>query len=160
MDTVEEHVLNSITSFKGQYSFLSNYFNAVVTFEGEQYPTAEHAFQAAKTLDLSERKRIASLATPGQSKRAGRELTLRKDWEEIKVTAMTVILKSKFSDPILSRMLDETGDAILIEGNTWHDNIWGSCTCRDCGNKGKNQLGKILMTIRAMRRYNGTNTNR
>jgi hypothetical protein len=37
---------------------------------------------------------------------------------------------------------------MLIEGNWWHDNFYGSCTCNKCVNKGENNLGKILMKIR------------
>ena len=37
----------------------------------------------------------------------------------------------------------------LVEGNHWHDNIWGDCSCNKCnGTKGTNYLGKILMTVR------------
>ena len=57
-------------------------------------------------------------------------------------------LTEKFKDPDLKRMLIETGDEELIEGNNWHDNFFGSCYCDRCGNKGENNLGKILMKIR------------
>jgi len=37
----------------------------------------------------------------------------------------------------------------LIEGNNWHDNIWGDCDCPKCENiTGKNLLGKVLMLVR------------
>jgi predicted NAD-dependent protein-ADP-ribosyltransferase YbiA (DUF1768 family) len=37
----------------------------------------------------------------------------------------------------------------LIEGNYWHDNCWGSCTCIKCADRPKqNALGKILMLVR------------
>ena len=49
----------------------------------------------------------------------------------------------------LREKLKATGDATLIEGNHWHDNRWGKCTCDKCQNKeGQNWLGKILMEIR------------
>ena len=46
------------------------------------FTTVEHAFQAAKTLDIEKRMEIAALPTPGKAKRAGRELEIRKDWED------------------------------------------------------------------------------
>ena len=46
-------------------------------------------------------------------------------------------------------MLLLTGGAELIEGNHWHDNFWGICTCDKCWDKRQeNQLGKLLMKIR------------
>src|SRR6476620_11263121 len=73
-----------IAEFQGDYRFLSNFWPAVIEFEGLTYPTVEHAYQSAKTLDLDERKRIAALPTPADAKAAGRALKLRDDWERAK----------------------------------------------------------------------------
>ena len=43
----------------------------------------------------------------------------------------------------LKTNLLKTGDAMLIEGNTWGDRIWGQVN-----GVGENNLGKILMRIR------------
>ena len=62
---------------------------------------------------------------------------------------MKDILIAKFSVPELREKLKATGDATLIEGNHWHDNRWGKCTCEKCQSKeAQNWLGKILMEIR------------
>ena len=53
-----------INNFDGEYRFLSNFANSKIIYEGIEYPTVEHAFQAAKTLDINQRKYIASLRTP------------------------------------------------------------------------------------------------
>lgn len=53
-----------INSFTGKYAFLSNFHYSPITFEKIEYPTAEHAFQAAKTNDISLRRHISSLKTP------------------------------------------------------------------------------------------------
>lgn len=60
-----------------------------------------------------------------------------------------VRLKFKQNKHLAKRLLD-TDDALLIEGNTWHDNYWGDCKCSHpkCSNKGRNALGEILMEIR------------
>ena len=72
-----------IDSFEGEFEFLSNFFPSPIRFEGMVYPTVEHAFQAAKTMDMAKRKMIAGLPSPGQAKREGRKVTLRPDWEEV-----------------------------------------------------------------------------
>lgn len=46
-----------IDSFRGQYRFLSNFFPALCNYEGIVYPTVEHGYQAAKTLNLDIRKK-------------------------------------------------------------------------------------------------------
>ena len=40
---------------------------------------------------------------------------------------MKKILEQKFSDTELKKKLVDTGNEKIIEGNTWHDNFWGSC---------------------------------
>lgn len=133
-----------ISSFTGKYAFLSNFYSAPIVFEKIEYPTAEHAFQAAKTNDISLRRYIASLNTPGEAKRAGRRLDLRSDWESVKDEVMERICFLKFNRNLgLRDKLLETGDAILIEGNTWNDTYWGMCN-----GTGLNKLGKILMNVR------------
>lgn len=140
-----------IDCFDGEFAFLSNFYEQphFITDEmGISYITVEHYFQAAKTLDKVERKRISILDTPGKAKRAGRGVSLRPDWEEVKTDVMRRALMKKFSDPLMKAKLLETGDAELIEGNHWHDNVWGSCQCSKCQNTGENRLGKLLMEIR------------
>ena len=44
-----------ISSFKGKYEFLSNFYGCMVEFEGISFPSAEHAFQAAKVLGAGSR---------------------------------------------------------------------------------------------------------
>ncbi len=38
-----------INSFTGEHGFLSNFHPSLMEWEGISYPTAEHAFQAAKS---------------------------------------------------------------------------------------------------------------
>jgi ribA/ribD-fused uncharacterized protein len=138
-----------ITSFKDEYVFLSNFYRAVVTYEDVEYPTSEHAYQAAKTIVPEGRMKILATKKPGQAKREGQLLICRKNWDKLKVGIMTEILKSKFSDPKLMKKLKDTGTAILIEGNYWHDNFWGLCTCDKCSDIiGHNNLGLVLTRIR------------
>jgi ribA/ribD-fused uncharacterized protein len=132
-----------ITSFTGEYEFLSNFSWSPVLHDSIQYPTVEHAFQAAKTYDKDERRRIAALPTPGMAKRAGRKVKLRKNWNEMRVKVMRTLLRKKFLHPGLAGKLLATEDAELIEGNSWGDTFWGVCN-----GVGENRLGKLLMEIR------------
>ena len=140
-----------IDSFTRDYFFLSNFYNVYLEYEGIIYCSTEAAFQAAKSLDISERMRIARMS-PSDAKRAGRKVQLRPDWEEIKDKVMYDVCYKKFTnnDALhLKERLLKTGKEELVEGNTWHDNYWGNCTCEKCKNiAGQNKLGKILMEIR------------
>lgn len=137
-----------IDTFDGKYQFLSNFYDSpILYFDGLTYPTVEHCFQAQKTLDLSARYDIVLLDTPGKAKRAGRQVALRSDWEDIKLSIMERCLRLKFSDPELAQMLLDTGDEELVEGNWWHDTYWGVCQ-----GEGENNLGKLLMKIRDEKR--------
>lgn len=140
-----------IDSFSESNAFLSNFFDAYLIYEGIIYKSSEAAFQAAKTLDIAERQRIATM-TPSQAKKTGRSLQLRTDWEEVKDKVMYDVCRAKFKMNgalHLEELLLATGDEELVEGNTWHDNYWGNCTCDKCKDiPGKNQLGKTLMKLR------------
>ena len=134
---------NEIPYFDDEYAFLSNFYPCPVTYEGITYPTNEHAFQAAKSLDNSQREKIKNEKTPSRAKFAGRRVQLRTDWESVKIDIMYQICKEKFKNEELKEKLLATGDKILIEGNTWNDDFWGKCS-----DNGKNNLGIILMKIR------------
>lgn len=133
-----------ISSFSDEYSFLSNFYPCHIDYEGIQYPSTEHAFQAAKTFDVGLREFIAGMDTCGKAKRYARRMPIDvASWEERKLKVMEDILRIKFSNSDLKQRLLDTGDAILIEGNTWGDTFWGQVN-----DKGQNNLGKILMKIR------------
>ena len=140
----------SIAVFDGDYAFLSNFYESKIVYKGITFPTVEHAFQAAKSLSEEEQAAISIAKTPSIAKRLGRKVLLRPDWEEIKEKVMYECVKEKFKEPVLREKLLNTHPAELIEGNTWHDNYWGDCSCEKCKNiKGKNSLGKILMKVRS-----------
>ncbi len=132
-----------IDKFSAEYRFLSNFYPAKVKLDGLEYKTLENAYQAAKNFDMERRKMFLTL-TAGQAKNEGQNTLLRPDWHQVKVLVMTNLVRDKFNNnPELRTKLLETGDAELIEGNTWGDTFWGVCK-----GKGENHLGKILMKIR------------
>ena len=135
-----------IAIFRGDYEFLSNYYEVPVLYEGVLYGSSEAAFQASKSLNPVEREMFAQLR-PHQSKQAGRDLLLREDWEEVKVSVMEDILRAKFTqNPDLMEKLSATKQALLVEGNNWKDTFWGFDYLLGYG---KNMLGQLLMKIRA-----------
>src|SRR5271165_4925958 len=95
-----------IDRFEGSWRFLSNFYDAPVKLDGVEYSTVEHAYQAAKTLDLKKREIFTYPSlTAGQAKRAGMNVKLREDWEEVKLSIMEDLLIQKFSFSILKRKL-------------------------------------------------------
>lgn len=133
---------NTIDYFWDEHRFLSNFDKVPISYEGITYPTSENAFQAAKSLNPDIRKEFVNL-TPGQAKKKGRHIDLRPDWETVKLQIMEDILRIKFTTPRYKQLLLNTGDAVLIEGNTWNDTYWGVCN-----GVGENHLGQLLMKIR------------
>ena len=139
--------MKDILEFQGPYRFLSNFWPVAhgVTLPdcpGTIYPTVEQAYQAAKTTDFTMRLEVVSLS-PGQAKRWGRRIKVRPDWDVIKVSVMVGLVRQKFAKEPLRGKLLATGNALLVEGNSWGDTFWGVCAGRE-----DNRLGKILMDTR------------
>lgn len=133
----------TIDSFKGGYGFLSNFYMCTVLFDGISYCSSENAYQAQK-VEPSLRQPFA-LVTPGVSKRMGKNGKIRSDWESVKDGIMLSILRAKFQQNlVLALRLRNTGNEILIEGNTWGDTYWGVCN-----GVGHNKLGRMLMQVRS-----------
>ena len=139
-----ETALKPISSFRGENSFLSNMSSSPVKLGEVTYPTVEHAFQAAKTTDPTERAKILAAKTAAEAKKIGKTVTLRKNWNQMREEVMEKALRAKFEqNPELKKKLIDTGDVDLIESNTWGDTFWGQVN-----GKGENKLGKLLMKIR------------
>ncbi len=136
-----------ISEFQGQHRFLSNFEKVSVEYEGITYPSVEHAYQAAKTLDRVSKFKIRNQGTPARAKRFGRTVVIRPDWEEVKLDVMLDLLRLKFSDERLRQQLLATGETELEEGNRWGDTFWG-INPPDSEN-GENNLGRLLMKVRS-----------
>lgn len=136
---------NKIGSFFGEYRFLSNFWEAPVTYEGITYTNNEAAFQAQKCIVPEEKTHFITMS-PQRAKSRGRKVALRPDWEEVKLVLMEEIVRAKFTqNPDLKEKLLATGDMILEEGNKWGDTFWGVSLRTGRGN---NHLGRILMKVR------------
>ena len=130
-----------IDKFHDEYGFLSNFYGS--------HLTVEHYYQANKTLDVVWKDKILGAKTPGKAKRLGAKAPLRPGWNSIRYDIMVKLVREKFRKPDLAMALINTHPYTLVEGNGWHDNYWGNCSCDKCKDrKGLNHLGLILMTVR------------
>lgn len=146
--------MTDITRFNGKYHFLSNFYPSPVTYMGVVWQTAEHAFQAAKLTGEAFEK-MQRIPSPGAAKKYARSQPKPLDWDDRKVQVMREVLAAKFrGSNQLWVWLCETGDARLIEGNTWGDTFWGQVLSRG-GWIGQNMLGLLLMELRAELRLEG-----
>lgn len=136
--------------------------------DGIWYASSEQAYMAAKTLKL-EIRRLISQMTAGEAKKYCRSDEFKQRYQrpdfwdidnghqsyihgvndELCVHFMRDIVRQKFADPQLRKILLDTGDAHIMEGNTWGDDFWGKVVTRSGRLVGKNKLGGILMDLRS-----------
>lgn len=156
-ELMKQQQQDAITSFRGEFMVLSNFSRTPFVVNGTAWPTSEHFFQANKTLNLLHCKEIRDASTPGIAKKMGSprgykgfKITLRENWELIRIPVMEFVVKEKFGQNVRAlELLMSTEGHLLIEGNIWHDNFWGNCYCPKCVNKpGLNNLGIVLMNYR------------
>ncbi len=144
--------MKTIKTFDDEFFFLSNFYQSKFYYDGQMWKTVEHFYQAHKATNMGDLMTVANAETPSKAKKLGREIKCRDDWEEIKDKIMFTGLQYKFNcHTDLRDKLVDTSPMILIEGNKWHDNYWGVCSCEQCKDKEKlNKLGEMLMRIRDM----------
>jgi ribA/ribD-fused uncharacterized protein len=133
------------------YGAFSNLFRRPIVFEGREYPTAEHAYQAGKARREAVREWILSAPSPSLVAMAAHGLytwDIVPNWTQIKFDRMRSVLRSKFSQhEDLRALLLETGEARLVEvsrTNNPVNRVWG-----EVNGKGLNMLGVLLMEVRA-----------
>jgi len=135
-----------INNLKG--SFLSNFYESSIELDAVVYRNAEAAYQAMKSNDSLVRVKFINL-NGASAKALGKRIELRKDWNDIKLDMMYKIVKNKFmQNSTITKLLIDTNDKVIIEGNNWGDIYWGICN-----GIGENNLGKILMKIREEMKY-------
>jgi ribA/ribD-fused uncharacterized protein len=146
--------MSSIEGFKGEWSFLSNFYPCEIQYDGLTYKSVEHFYVAmkfnneqminGKHYTIGDFREMISLTpSPGLVKKIGQKIIIRSDWDIRKLRFMNWAIREKFKDINLSELLIGTEDVELVESNNWNDTFWGVCN-----GKGKNHLGKILMKVR------------
>ena len=136
---------DAINCFKGDYAFLSNRFPCHFVWQGLAYGSAEAAFQSSKCVDETERKVLAGCSADNAAIK-GRKIEPYPGWGEDCLNIMESILKAKFEqNSDLKKMLTDTGNSILINGNNKNDVYWGIDSYSWIG---ENYLGQLIMKIR------------
>ena len=109
--------------------------------------SVEHWFQACKATSRREFEEILASPTAAGAKRAGRSVSLRADWEEVKYEVMLRALAGKFAaEPYRSGLLLTSGRPLAEDSPT--DFVWGARDPQG-GYRGQNLLGQALMAVRA-----------
>lgn len=136
-----------IGPFEDNYDYLSNFYEAEFVMGQTTYPTAEHAYQAAKARNQPEIfEEIVNADTPTKAKHKGKKPDLPSNWNDKKDKVMLEIVTAKFSqNPELRQKLIETAGINLVEINSWGDTYWGA---KKSDGSGRNTLGVILMQVR------------
>jgi len=132
------------------YGAFSNLFRRSMAFEGREYPTAEHAYQAGKARKESVREWILSAPSPSLVAMAAHGLytwDINPDWSRTKFDRMRNVLRAKFTQhEDLKELLLSTGKARLVEVGRTDNQVnrtWG-----EVNGKGLNMLGVLLMEVR------------
>lgn len=136
----------------------SNFYKEKFLYKGYNLLFSEQGFMIEKALlfDPEKASQLASVFTPYQAKQIGRSIQNYNDykWSEVRYSKMVEVLKAKFANEKLKKILLDTGDRILVEGSPY-DNIWGvkidwmSDAILNSKNwRGQNLLGKALMEVR------------
>lgn len=109
-----------------------------------RFLNVEAAYQASKCNSLKEAKTFCTM-TGKEAKKASKNIEVKKNWDYIKYDIMSQLVFQKFlNDLKLREKLVDTWPKYLEETNTWKDTYWGVYN-----EKGTNNLGKILMSVRS-----------
>lgn len=132
------------------YGAFSNLYRRPFEFEGEIFPTAEHAYQAGKARKPEVRAWLMSAPSPALLAMAAHGLyywDISPGWSTKKFDRMKRILLAKFSQhDDLKLLLLDTGDSRLVESATMDspvNRLWG-----EVNGVGQNKLGQLLMEVR------------
>ena len=132
------------------YGVFSNLYKRTIVFEGVEYPTSEHAYQAGKARKEAVKKWLMDAPSPSLLAMAAHGLyvwDVAPEWSKTKFDRMRGVLHAKFTQhDDLHELLLSTGDARLVEVATVDNavnRLWG-----EVNGVGKNMLGVLLMELR------------
>jgi ribA/ribD-fused uncharacterized protein len=158
--------------FKNEKRYLSNMYPCKIVFEkdsiykkefpefyfdGFEYGSSEHLYQALKSKNTNWHERIRELKDPRKTKVLARKLLtnqetlfdndlsflIREDWDDVKLKVMELCLLLKFSQntDLKEKLLKE--ETPIVERNDWGDTFWGVSN-----GFGSNHLGRLLEKVR------------
>jgi len=138
----------SITFYLAGSYVLSNFSPHAVEYDNKVYPTAEHAYQAAKFKDTAIKEAIRKARSPMHAKKLANEMYKQDryaDWNDRKVDAMEQILRAKLAQhDEVADMLKQSGIEKIVEASP-KDYFWGEGK----EGTGQNMLGTLWMRLRS-----------
>jgi ribA/ribD-fused uncharacterized protein len=133
------------------YGPFSNLYRKPIVFEGEEFATSEHAYQAGKARKPEVRRWLMAAPSPALLAMAAHGLyywDVAPGWSTTKFDRMRAVLRAKFNQHLqLRELLLSTGEARLVENATVDNEVnrlWG-----EVNGIGRNMLGVMLMELRA-----------
>lgn len=134
--------------YEREFFPFSNFSSFQVMWRGVLWPTSEHAYQAARYLDVKPEyyDTIQSMrsAQDAYSFMRNNRKEERPDWFDEKRAVMKDIVRCKLQQhTYIQKKLRETGDADIVEDSPV-DSYWGWGE----NHQGRNELGKIWMELR------------
>lgn len=152
--------------FRGEKNPLSNFYPVDLHSHNLTFPTAEHLYQYNKATKLDtprEAEAILAASRPIEAMRIGNSIKANnvEEWEDSKLQNMRAILEAKFQAcPDFRDKLMDTQDKFLVEATNnlyWASGLPPRATANQPIDSwpGRNQLGKLLMELRAVRRSRG-----
>lgn len=122
--------------------WLSNFFPAPIQWDGKEWPTSEHLYQALKFRNESDVEAIRLCKTPKQAKQLARKIR-KVAYSFLNPHLMRIAIREKFKQhPDLAEKLIAT-EGRIIESSPF-DSIWGEGPNGD----GLNLMGLLLMELR------------
>ncbi len=132
--------------FRGEHDIFSNFYACGIIVNGLWFPTAEHAYQHRKSIEMNDMEcaeYILNSVTPQDAKHYGNQVTTDDYWHNIKQGVMYEILHEKYKQcpEFAQRLLDSAGQVVIEATNNefWAEGKSG---------KGQNILGHLLMALR------------
>ena len=155
---------DDIVTFFGSNAPFSNFYPSRFEYKGYHLNNSEQAFMLEKAIMFDKGKIpfILAAKSPSEVKKLGRAVENfdAKVWDENRYQIMVDILRAKFANPRLKKILLETGERELVEGSPY-DAIWGvkldwrSDEILDRNKwRGRNLLGEALIEVRDFYRNN------
>lgn len=135
----------------------------ITTSLGFEVPTSEHAYMGERFKDPRAHMSVALSRGDDEDPRVYRDGLAAKtlayelidrgeeqidDFDVVRTGLMYTAVRRKFvANHDLARMLLDTTDEEIVEGNDWGDRYWG--VDPPGSTNGENNLGKVLMLVRS-----------
>ncbi|RFU36992.1 NADAR family protein [Actinomadura logoneensis] len=125
---------------------LRNEFPSPLTYRGQTYRTALHAYWAQAVAAPDDHDRVRDAETAHEAQELGGSRPLQPDWPARRLAVMTDILRAKFAQhPPMAAILLATGDAPLSYQGYSESPFW-----TDRGPRGgRNWMGRLLELVRS-----------